>query len=90
MRFLSCEPLLGGLGEIDLEAIHWVIGSGESGPNARPMLLPWVTALRDQCRRSDVPFLFKQWGGRTPKTNGRHLDGRTWDQMPVRLVALAR
>jgi protein gp37 len=89
VRFLSCEPLLGDLGEIELDGIDWVIAGGESGPNARPMLRPWAIRLRDHCRRADVPFFFKQWGGRTPKANGRHLDGRTWDQMPARLLATA-
>jgi protein gp37 len=86
VRFLSCEPLLGPLGQVELEGIHWVIAGGESGPQARPMLLPWVTELRDQCRTADVPFFFKQWGGRTPKANGRDLDGRTWDEMPERIA----
>jgi protein gp37 len=87
VRFLSCEPLLGPLGTIDLDGVGWVITGGESGAHARPMLLPWVTELRDQCRSAGVPFFFKQWGGRTPKANGRHLDGRTWDEMPERSAA---
>jgi protein gp37 len=89
VRFLSCEPLLGPLGQIDLSGIGWVIAGGESGPEARPMLLPWVTDLRDQCRNAEVPFFFKQWGGRTPKAGGRELDGRTWDEMPLSTAALA-
>jgi protein gp37 len=87
VRFVSCEPLLGPIGTIDLKGIGWVIAGGESGPSARPMLLSWVTELRDQCRVDGVPFFFKQWGGRTPKSNGRHLDGRTWDEMPARISA---
>jgi protein gp37 len=86
VRFLSCEPLLGPVGELDLRGIHWVIAGGESGVNARPMLLPWVTEIRDQCRDADVPFFFKQWGGRTPKAGGRDLDGRTWDEMPLSAI----
>ena len=82
VRFLSCEPLLGPLGELDLEGIGWVIAGGESGPAARPMLLPWVSDIRDQCRTAGVKFFFKQWGGRTPKSGGRTLDGRTWGEMP--------
>lgn len=89
VRFLSCEPLLGPLGQLDLSGIGWVIAGGESGPEARPMLLPWVTDLRDQCRGAAVPFFFKQWGGRTPKAGGRELDGRTWDEMPLSTAALA-
>jgi protein gp37 len=89
VRFLSCEPLLGPLGQIDLSGIGWIIAGGESGPEARPMLLPWVTDLRDQCRNAAVPFFFKQWGGRTPKAGGRELDGRTWDEMPLSTAALA-
>jgi protein gp37 len=82
VRFLSCEPLISSLGPIDLDGIHWVIAGGESGAEARPMHLEWVTELRDVCRRAQVPFFFKQWGGRTPKAGGRVLDGRTWDAMP--------
>lgn len=88
VRFLSCEPLLGALDELDLTGIHWVIAGGESGPAARPMLLPWVADIRDQCRAADVPFFFKQWGGRTPKAGGRELEGRTWNQMPAVALAL--
>jgi len=67
--------------------IDWVIVGGESGPAARPMHLDWARSLRDQCANADVPFLFKQWGGRTPKTAGRELDGRTWDQYPTAVTA---
>lgn len=85
VRFLSCEPLLGPLHDIDLNKIDWVIAGGESGPGARQMLLPWVSDIRDQCRAADVQFFFKQWGGRTPKAGGRKLDGRTWDEMPLKI-----
>jgi protein gp37 len=82
VRFLSCEPLLGPICELDLDGIDWVIAGGESGPGARPMLLPWVSDLKDQCQRAGVPFFFKQWGGRTPKAGGRLLEGRVWNEMP--------
>ncbi len=83
VKFVSCEPLLGPL-ELDLRGIHWVIVGGESGPNHRSMDPAWVRSIRDQCQRAGVPFFFKQWGGRTPKSGGRLLDGRTWDEFPQR------
>ena len=82
VRFLSCEPLLGPLNGIDLKGIQWVIAGGESGPNYRPVDVNWVRGIRDACRDADVPFFFKQWGGRTPKAEGRVLDGQLWDEMP--------
>jgi protein gp37 len=82
VRFLSIEPLLGPVGEINLEGIHWAIVGGESGPGHRPIEIEWVRDIRDQCRRAKVAFFFKQWGGARPKANGRTLDGKTWDQMP--------
>jgi protein gp37 len=82
VRFLSCEPLLGSLDGLNLEGIGWLIAGGESGPGHRPMCEEWVTKLRDLCIDGEVPFFFKQWGGRTPKQGGRVLDGRTWDEMP--------
>ena len=83
VRFLSIEPLLGPLGDIDLEGISWVIVGGESGPRARPMEPEWVNDIRDRCVRADVPFFFKQWGGRTPKAGGRQIDGIEHNAMPV-------
>ncbi|MFT4261876.1 MAG: phage Gp37/Gp68 family protein [Nocardioides sp.] len=83
VRFLSCEPLISALHNLDLTNIDWVIAGGESGPNARAMDPAWITDLRDQCGDAGVAFFFKQWGGRTPKANGRELDGRTWDEMPT-------
>ncbi|MEU4626902.1 phage Gp37/Gp68 family protein [Actinoplanes sp. NPDC023801] len=83
VRFVSCEPLLGPLEEIDLTGLHWVIAGGESGPRHRPIDPAWVTGLRDRCVEAQVPFFFKQWGGRTPKQGGRLLDGQRWDQMPT-------
>jgi protein gp37 len=82
IRFLSLEPLLGPLAELDLEGIDWVIVGGESGPGSRPMRPEWVADLRDQCLRAEVPFFFKQWGGANKKKSGRLLDGRTWDGLP--------
>ena len=82
VRFLSCEPLLGPLDKIDLAGIGWVIAGGESGPNYRPMHLEWARGIRDTSRAANVPFFFKQWGGRTPKALGRRLDGEIWDEMP--------
>jgi len=84
-RFLSCEPLIGPIPELPLERIHWVIVGGESGPQSRPMQFEWVTDIRDQCRRADVPFFFKQWGGVRKHLTGRDLEGRTWDEMPPRV-----
>lgn len=81
VRFLSCEPLLGPL-RLDLEGIHWVIVGGESGENHRPMQPEWVEGIRRECADAEVPFFFKQWGGRTAKAGGRELDGRTFDEMP--------
>ena len=81
-HFLSCEPLLTALPNLDLRGIDWVIVGGESGPRARPMDPSWATDIRDQCVAAGVAFFFKQWGGRTAKANGRTLEGRTWDDMP--------
>lgn len=84
VRFLSCEPLLGPLSDLDLQGIGWVIAGGESGLNHRLLKEEWVTGIRDICREADVPFFFKQ-GGRTPKAGGRELAGETWSQTPARL-----
>ncbi len=83
IRFLSLEPLLGPLDNLNLYDIHWVIVGGESGPGARPIQLAWVRAIRDQCKQAGVPFFFKQWGGVQKHRAGRTLDGRTWNEMPV-------
>ncbi|MEW2353054.1 phage Gp37/Gp68 family protein [Spirillospora sp. NPDC029432] len=85
VRFLSCEPLLGALDGLSLDKIGWVIAGGESGPGHRTMDPAWVRGLRDQCARDGVAFFFKQWGGTTPKAQGRELDGQQWDQMPARV-----
>jgi protein gp37 len=90
IRFLSVEPLLEDVGELDLSDIHWVIVGGESGPKARPMKEEWADSIRTQCEEQQVAFFFKQWGGwgadgkrRAKHANGRLLNGRTWDEMPA-------
>lgn len=83
VKFLSCEPLLGPLPSLNLDGLDWVIVGGESGHGARPMNVDWVRDLRDRCIIEDVPFFFKQWGGLNPKSGGRILDGRTWDEYPM-------
>jgi protein gp37 len=85
-RFLSIEPLLEDLGELDLSGIHWVILGGESGSGARPMSPAWVLSIRDRCRAAGVPFFFKQWGGTRKGKAGRVLDGRTYDEKPPRVI----
>ncbi len=89
VRFLSVEPLLEDLGEVNLEDISWVILGGESGAGARKMEPAWVRALQRQCKQANVPFFFKQWGGVRKKENGRKLNGRTYDQFPERIVGTA-
>lgn len=83
VRFLSIEPLLGPVGQIDLDGISWVIVGGESGPGFREMRLEWACDIRDLCAARGVPFFFKQWGGKTPKAGGRLLEGREHNDMPV-------
>jgi protein gp37 len=82
IKFLSVEPLIGPMGEMNLDAIDWVIVGGESGPGARPMDPDWVREVRDQCVEAGVAFFFKQWGGIRPKSGGRTLDGFHWNQLP--------
>ena len=82
VRFLSIEPMLGPIGKLDLDGIHWVIVGGESGPGFRPIQEEWVREVRDQCLDSDVAFFFKQWGGLRPKTGGRQLDDHEWSEYP--------
>jgi len=84
-KFLSIEPLLGPIPNLDLRDIQWVIVGGESGPRARPIKEDWVIEIRDQCLAADVPFFFKQWGGLNKKKAGRLLKGRTWDGLPKRI-----
>lgn len=85
-RFISFEPLLGPIGDVDLGGIAWAIVGGESGPRARPMRPEWAVELRDACHQENVAFFFKQWGGPTPKSGGRLLEGEEWNGFPVHIV----
>jgi protein gp37 len=87
-RFLSIEPLLEDLGDLNLAGINWAIVGGESGHGARPMKKEWVTSLRDQCKNAGVAFFFKQWGGVRKSAAGRMLDGKTYDEVPQRVQHL--
>jgi len=82
VRFVSFEPLLGAIGEVDLTGVHWVIVGGESGAHFRPIKAQWIREIREQCLESGVAFFFKQWGGRVPKAGGNTLDGRQWLDYP--------
>lgn len=84
VRFLSIEPLIAPVGRLDLDRIDWVIVGGESGPHARPMDPAWAIDVRNQCIAAGVAFFFKQWGGRSPKSGGRLLEGHEWNQLPTR------
>jgi protein gp37 len=88
VRFISAEPLLGSLCELDLADIQWVIGGGESGVGFRQCRVEWARELRDRCTVAEVAFFWKQWGGLTPRAGGRALDGRTWDEYPAQLVSI--
>lgn len=90
IRFLSLEPLLGSFEHLNLKNLHWVIVGGESGPGARPMQKEWVTKIKEQCIKYNVPFFFKQWGGINRKKNGRLLEGRVWDEMPMSFTSLEK
>jgi len=83
VRFISAEPLLGPLEQLNLNGIDWLIAGGESGHRHRPARAEWIRELRDRCVADSVAFFFKQWGGRSPKAGGRELDGRTWDELPA-------
>jgi protein gp37 len=89
IKFLSLEPLLGPLPNMNLTNIDWAIVGGESGPGARPIEKAWVLDIRDQCASAQVPFFFKQWGGVQKKKNGRELNGRVYNQLPRRPKAAA-
>jgi protein gp37 len=82
IKFISFEPLLGPVCDLNLKGIDWVIVGGESGPQARPMDASWAVDIRNQCQRAETPFFFKQWGGPSRKKAGRKLEGRTWDEIP--------
>jgi protein gp37 len=88
VRFISAEPLIGSLADLDLTGLHWVIGGGESGYGFRPCRLEWARELRDRCVAAGVAFFWKQWGGFTPKSGGRVLDGRTWEEYPTELAVV--
>jgi protein gp37 len=83
IKFLSLEPLLGPLPNLNLQGIDWAIVGGESGPKARPVQASWILDIRDQCQWAGVAFFFKQWGGKNKKKSGRLLEGRTWDEVPI-------
>jgi protein gp37 len=85
IKFLSIEPLIGPVNEMNLNNINWVIVGGESGPRSRPIEKDWVLDIKDQCKKANVPFFFKQWGGTNKKKTGRLLQGRTWDELPTNL-----
>lgn len=87
-RFISFEPLLGPIPDVNLKGVRWTIVGGESDPRARPVDEAWIEAIRRNCERQDVAFFFKQWGGKNKKAAGRLLNGRTWDEYPHRLSAL--
>ncbi len=87
VRFISAEPLLGSLHDLDLSGIHWLIGGGESGPGFRSPEESWAFELREKCAESNIAFFWKQWGGFTPKARGRLLDGREWNQYPPRRLS---
>lgn len=90
VKFISFEPLIGPVGDLDLNGIDWAIVGGESGPNARPMKEEWALQIRDICRASKVAFFFKQWGGIRPKSGGRKLKGREWNQYPNDRIHVAQ
>lgn len=90
VKFVSFEPLLGPITQLNLSGVHWVIAGGESGPGARPMLEDWAIGIRDQAQHFNIPFFFKQWGGFNKKKNGRLLEGRTWDELPSMIAARQR
>ena len=87
IRFLSVEPLIGPMGKLYLSGIDWVIVGGESGPGARPMQTDWAIDIRNQCLNAKVAFFFKQWGGRSPKSGGRLLEGKEWNEFPMKLAS---
>jgi protein gp37 len=90
VRFLSVEPLIGSPGILNLAGINWIILGGESGPRARPMEISWVRSVRDQCIDQNVSLFFKQWGGFRPKSGGREIDGREWNEFPKLSKSLSK
>lgn len=90
IKFISLEPLLGSIPNLNLEGINWVVVGGESGQKARPVEKSWVTDIRDQCLKTKIPFFFKQWGGVHKKKSGRELEGRVWNELPITLALTDR
>lgn len=86
IKFLSLEPLLGPLPNLNFHGIDWVIVGGESGPKSRPIKKDWVIDIKSQCQKANISFFFKQWGGTNKKKAGRILEGKTWDQLPMRTI----
>ncbi len=82
IRFISFEPLLENINNIDLTGIDWAIVGGESGHNSRPIEEDWILNIKEACKKSKTAFFFKQWGGVNKKKNGRILQGRTWNAVP--------
>ena len=89
VRFISFEPLIGAIGKVNLNGMHWAIVGGESGPGARPMQQKWVEEIQTQCKTQKVAFFFKQWGGVNKKITGRVYRGRTWDEFPKKAISIA-
>ena len=83
IRFISFEPLLGRIENLNLSKVDWVIVGGESGPNSRPIKEEWVIQIKEECLAQNIPFFFKQWGGINKKKAGRLLEGKIWDEMPI-------
>ena len=83
IKFVSFEPLLGPINNLDLKGLDWIIVGGESGIGARPIKQEWIIEIRDKCQQENIPFFFKQWGGINKKKNGRQLEGKIWDEMPI-------
>jgi protein gp37 len=88
IKFICFEPLLGAISHLGFNGVDWVIVGGESGPGARAMSKDWAIAIRDKCIEEDIPFFFKQWGGKQKKKAGRLLDGRLWNQMPAKAAGI--
>ncbi len=90
IKFISIEPLIGSVDNLDYTGLDWVIVGGESGFGARPILKEWVVDVRDKCQNSNIPFFFKQWGGVNKKVAGRELDGNIYDELPLTIVEETR
>jgi protein gp37 len=82
IKFISAEPLVGSIKDLNLNNINWVVAGGESGANSRPLSIEWAREIRDKCIKENISFFFKQWGGTNKKATGRILDGKLWNEMP--------